>query len=78
MADSFEAKEHIIGLAANPAERAAKTPWLESLRRWLVQCPQCSEVRLVVGARENDRYTCKHCGCDLVIGMNHRGLENRI
>ena len=36
--------------------------WSEVLRRWLVKCPQCSEVRLVVGARENDQYVCKDCG----------------
>lgn len=36
--------------------------WLETLKRWLVQCPQCSEVRLVVGAHENDQYVCKDCG----------------
>lgn len=36
--------------------------WAERLRRWLVHCPQCSEVRLVVGAKENDRYVCKGCG----------------
>jgi transposase-like protein len=36
--------------------------WLETLRRWLVKCPQCSEVRLVVGAHENDEYVCKDCG----------------
>ena len=30
--------------------------WSEILRRWLVECPQCSEVRLVVGAHENDQY----------------------
>lgn len=40
----------------NPEER-----WFEVLRRWLVQCPQCSEVRLVVGANENDQYVCKDC-----------------
>jgi DNA-directed RNA polymerase subunit RPC12/RpoP len=34
----------------------------EILRRWLVRCPQCSEVRLVLGARENDQYVCKDCG----------------
>jgi transposase-like protein len=34
----------------------------EILRRWLVKCPQCAEVRLVVGARENERYVCKDCG----------------
>jgi transposase-like protein len=34
----------------------------EVLRRWLVKCPQCSEVRLVVGAHENDEYVCKNCG----------------
>jgi DNA-directed RNA polymerase subunit RPC12/RpoP len=36
--------------------------WFEALRRWLVKCPQCSEVRLVVGADENDEYVCKNCG----------------
>jgi transposase-like protein len=34
----------------------------EMLRRWLVQCPQCSEVRLVVGVHENDQYVCRDCG----------------
>jgi len=36
--------------------------WFEVLRRWLVKCPQCSEVRLVVGALENNEYVCKNCG----------------
>ena len=36
--------------------------WLDSLRRWIVRCPKCSEVRLVVGADENDQYVCKDCG----------------
>ena len=35
--------------------------WFEVLRRWLVKCPQCAEVRLVVGAHENDEYVCKNC-----------------
>jgi transposase-like protein len=41
--------------------------WFERLRKWLVQCPQCSEVRLVVGAQENDRYVCKDCGHRFII-----------
>jgi hypothetical protein len=36
--------------------------WLGILRRWLVECPQCADVWLVVGARENDPYVCKGCG----------------
>jgi len=44
--------------------------WLVTLRRWLVQCPQCTEVRLVVGARENDRYKCRQCGHDFTIVGN--------
>jgi ribosomal protein S27AE len=44
--------------------------WLEILRRWLVQCPQCSEVRLVVGAQENDRYVCKDCGHSFAIRLS--------
>ena len=41
--------------------------WLERLRRWLVECPQCAAVWLVVGARENDGYICKDCGHGFVI-----------
>ncbi len=47
--------------------------WLEMLKQWLVQCPQCSEVRLVVGAQERDRYICKDCGHSFVIGLNRAG-----
>ena len=39
----------------------------EILRRWLVKCPQCAEVRLVVGARENERYVCRDCGHSFII-----------
>ncbi len=48
-----------------PDERPARKEgenWLGILRRWLVECPQCAEVWLVVGARENDPYVCKGCG----------------
>jgi len=41
--------------------------WPEVLRQWLVKCPQCSEVRLVVGAKENDQYVCKNCGHSFAI-----------
>jgi ribosomal protein S27AE len=64
-----------MSLAANeyrvPEERQlgrrSGESWLEILRRWLVQCPQCSETRLVVGAHENDRYVCKDCGHSFAI-----------
>ena len=53
--------QHIVlpetTVGKKPGER-----WSEVLRRWLVKCPQCSEIRLVVGARENDQYVCKDCG----------------
>ena len=42
----------------------------QSLRRWLVKCPQCAEVRLVVGARENEHYVCKDCGVRFNIELN--------
>jgi rRNA maturation endonuclease Nob1 len=51
----------------------AKTPkqsWLETLRRWVVRCPKCAEARLVVGARENDFYTCKDCGHRFAITLS--------
>ncbi len=52
--------ETIVG--KKPGER-----WSEVLRRWLVKCPQCLEVRLVVGAQENDQYVCKDCGHNFTI-----------
>lgn len=64
MASSSNARQHIGELDG------AEKSWLVSLRRWLVQCPQCTEIRLVVGALENDRYTCKNCGHDFSIGRN--------
>ena len=54
-----------LGLNEHKDQRSGKGAgenWLEKLKQWLVQCPQCSEVRLVVGAHENDRYVCKDCG----------------
>jgi hypothetical protein len=42
----------------------------EILRRWLVKCPQCAEVRLVVGARENERYVCKDCGHSFTVRLS--------
>jgi len=55
-------------------EHALKTQATESLRetlrRWLVECPQCGEVRLVVGARENERYVCKDCGHSFTIRLS--------
>ena len=44
-----------------PVRRRGES-WPEILRRWFVECPQCGEVWLVAGARENDRHVCKGCG----------------
>jgi ribosomal protein S27AE len=60
--------EYIALTAPEPGKDAGEN-WLEMLRQWLVQCPQCSEVRLVVGAHEGDRYICKDCGHGFVIGF---------
>ncbi len=60
--------EH-IAQGAVEARRDPGDNWLEMLKQWLVQCPQCSEVRLVVGAHEIDRYICKNCGHSFVIGF---------
>ena len=49
----------------------------EILRRWLVQCPQCAEVRLVVGVRENDRYVCKSCGHGFAITNDELAKASR-
>jgi hypothetical protein len=67
----LEPNEH-IGLTAPQTRKGAGKNWLETLRKWLVQCPECFEVRLVVGAHERDRYICKDCGHSFVIGLQSR------
>jgi rRNA maturation endonuclease Nob1 len=44
--------------------------WASILRRWLVECPQCTQVWLIVGARENDRHVCKDCGHGFVLSLS--------
>jgi ribosomal protein S27AE len=56
-----------IVLPRGRVEKRAGESWLEILKRWLVECPQCTEIWLVVGARENDRYICKDCGHSFAI-----------
>jgi hypothetical protein len=47
----------------------ASESWLEILRRWIVECPQCCEVWLVVGAHEGDTYVCRDCGHNFTIKL---------
>jgi hypothetical protein len=56
-----------VVLPEGGAGKRAGDRWLELLRRWLVECPQCATVWLVVGARENDGYICKDCGHGFII-----------
>ena len=60
-----------IALTAPETRKGAGENWLEMLRQWLVQCPQCSEVRLVVGAHEKDRHVCKDCGHSFFISRSN-------
>ncbi len=48
----------------------AKVGWPETLRRWFVRCPRCTEVWLVAGAREDDRHVCKGCGHGFAIRLS--------
>ena len=60
-----------------PEVRSGGDRSFEILRRWLVQCPRCSEVRLVVGARENDQYVCKDCGHSFIITDDELAQQSR-
>ena len=51
--------------------------WLESLRRWLVECPQCAEVWLIVGARDADSHVCKECGHAFTIRVSAAAGERK-
>ena len=68
--------EYIVLSEATINKTDGKRPF-EILRRWLVQCPQCWEVRLVVGARENDQYVCKDCGHGFTITNDDLAKQSR-
>lgn len=53
--------KYVVLPESRPVKRVDES-WSEILRRWFVECPQCAQVWLVVGARENDRHVCKSCG----------------
>lgn len=61
---------HIVFSERRPIKKAGES-WTEKLRRWLVECPQCAEVWLVVGARENDHHLCKGCGHGFAIKFSN-------
>jgi DNA-directed RNA polymerase subunit RPC12/RpoP len=63
--------DYVAITSAETREDAGEN-WFEMLRQWLVKCPHCSEVRLVVGAQEKDRYICKNCGKSFVIDSQLR------
>jgi transposase-like protein len=59
-----------IAVSAAETGKKQQESWRQILRRSLVQCPRCSEVWLVVGAQENDRYVCKDCGHAFAIKLS--------
>ena len=61
-----------IARMAPQTRKGARKNWREMLRQWLVQCPECSEVQLVVGVHEKGQYICKDCGHRFVIGFESR------
>jgi|SRR6185437_2170825 len=72
------AKTKYVVLSDDGFTKPRSKRWMETLQRWLVQCPNCTEVRLVVGARENDRYVCKDCGHSFIIRFSIAASEKTI
>ena len=62
--------EKYVVFQEDELKKAATESLPETLRRWLVECPKCNEVRLVIGARENERYVCKDCGHSFTIRLS--------
>ena len=61
-----------FGQSVSRDERAGRRSgesWPAMLRRWLVECPRCTQVWLVVGARANDHHVCKDCGHAFVVSL---------
>jgi len=71
-------KDQYIVLPQTTVRKKQGERWLEVLKRWLVRCPKCSEVRLVVGANENDQYVCKDCGHSFTITFSAGTEEHRL
>lgn len=69
-------KSYVILTESDTGKKVgASESWLEMLRRWIVECPGCSEVWLIVGARENDPYVCKTCGHGFSIRLPTQGAD---
>jgi hypothetical protein len=62
-------KSRDVVLPESRPVRGGDESWSEALRRRFVECPQCAEVWLVAGARENDRHVCKGCGHGFAISF---------
>ena len=69
---SLERREQTT-MTSEGARRRRAERWPAMLRRWLVECPRCAEVWLVVGARENDGHVCKDCGHSFVVKFSEAG-----
>ena len=73
---SLEKSDYVV-LSKGTARKRRGESWNEMLRRWLVECPRCSEVWLVVGARDNESYICKDCGHGFVIKLPGAGVNGQ-
>lgn len=58
-----------VVLSEGNARKAGREGWAQILHRWLVECPRCLEVWLIIGARENDSHICKDCGHRFIIRL---------
>ena len=67
----FAETEYVV-LSEDGFTKPATERWPETLRRWLVQCPNCGEITLAVGAQENERYVCRDCGHRFTIKAANR------
>lgn len=65
---ALEQSEYVV-LSEGNAHKRGKESWAAMLRRWLVKCPRCSEVWLVIGAREKEGHICKDCGHSFIIRL---------
>ena len=72
---SLEKSGYVV-LSEDIIRKKGRESWAEVLRRKLVECPRCSQVWLVVGARENESYICKDCGYSFVIRFSATANDN--
>lgn len=52
--------------------------WRQVFRDSTYRCPQCGQIWLLMGMRDNETYTCRSCGCSFATDESNRAGEKAV